>query len=126
MKKRGKYTYVKILIYVVWCVTFVSTIISCGRKDTTSPMIITISDSNNVVPSELFIEKIDSIIIPNNELCYMSIIEDVYVGDSSIYALDTSANLIKINLFLRSGRESQVFAGAFRIRMCYAKGNYKS
>ena len=89
-------------------------------------MIITISDSNNVVPSELFIEKIDSIIIPNNELCYMSIIEDVYVGDSSIYALDTSANLIKINLFLRSGRESQVFAGAFRIRMCYAKGNYKS
>lgn len=62
-------------------------------------MIITISDSNNVVPSELFIEKIDSIIIPNNELCYMSIIEDVYVGDSSIYALDTSANLIKINLF---------------------------
>lgn len=44
------------------------------------------------------LKKIDSILIPNNELCYMSMIEDACVGNTSIYVLDTSANLIKLNL----------------------------
>lgn len=81
---------------------------SCGRKEIASPMIISINEYQNVVPSELFIERIDSILINDKNHGYISTVEDVCVGDSSIYVLDASAKLIKINQFNRTSRDIKV------------------
>lgn len=74
------------------------TMTGCGGKDAISPMTIYVNGAMDVVPSGLFIDKIDSIPIPDDDSCHLSMIEDVCVGDSSVYILDSSSKLIKINL----------------------------
>lgn len=58
---------------------------------------IDIESSKDAIPYTEFIDRIEATPIINDRNSYFSAVEDICVGESSIYVLDATSNLVKIN-----------------------------
>ncbi|MDE6193248.1 MAG: 6-bladed beta-propeller [Muribaculaceae bacterium] len=82
-------------------------LLNCRKNDSISKKIETINiiATSDNIPYSDFISVIDSISIINEDNFYFSTIEDICISDSSLFFLDATSNLVKVNL--SSGRIEQ-------------------
>ncbi|MDE6521861.1 MAG: 6-bladed beta-propeller [Muribaculaceae bacterium] len=76
------------------------------QEDIAGKECININMSRNLIPYNTFINSIDSVKITDNDELFFSTIEDICVGDSSLFLLDAMSNVLKISHY--SGKVEKI------------------
>lgn len=87
-------------MYVLLSFIMLSVILaSCRNKEQlVEKMTIELEVSEETIPYTSFIASIDSIPIIGDNAYYCSAVEDICIGDTSLFVLDAASNLLSVNL----------------------------